>query len=101
MDRRSRQLHAQGERLIEWMTGLYEGRVEGTAVPAPTPSRRPEPLRRPGLVPYSGPESLQDPRFAAAQPEPLDVADLFGIAPGAMPYDEFKRRMADMKAEGG
>jgi hypothetical protein len=51
-------------------------------------------------VPYAGRESLKSKEFAVAQSESVDAAELFSVAPGAIPYDEFKRQMAEMEAEG-
>jgi hypothetical protein len=104
VDARSAAMHAQGERLIDWMTGAYErkGQVRPRPVPMPV-SASPgpaEPARRPGLVPYAGRESLKSKEFAVAQSESVDAAELFSVAPGAIPYDEFKRQMAEMEAEG-
>jgi hypothetical protein len=100
VDARSSNLHAQGERLIDWMTDAYERRAGGHPMPPPPQVRTVQPAQRASLVPYRGLESLQRREYAAAQAERGDAGDLFGIAPGAIAYDEFKRQMAEMEEEG-
>lgn len=99
VDAQSRELRVEGERLIHWMTGLYEGRQDRVPVSVQAPAAVLEPAWGGGLVPYYGPESLEG-LDLLQHSAPWRAADLFPIGPAAMPYEEFRRQLAQQIDEG-
>jgi hypothetical protein len=95
VDSHSAELHAEGETLLQWLDTLYERRNEPCKTSWPGPAH--VPMSRLGYraLDESGACHLGQ---GAADPFgrgwDLGVAP-FGPLPAPVPYDEFKRRMAD------
>jgi radical SAM superfamily enzyme YgiQ (UPF0313 family) len=89
VDSRSHELRSQGERLLEWMHGLYEGRSIGSQAVA-SPAATIDPLFLGGRAePYRG---LEDIMSQPGDGVRMDELSLFGLSGGPIPYSEFKRR---------
>jgi hypothetical protein len=109
VDRRSSVLFDDGERIIEWLTNLYERRdEEPPATPAPYPinmgtrAHASAELSGPhaSLMPYRGPQSLQEAGPEWGGTGRYALPDLFGVAPGAIPYETFRKALAQQEEEG-
>lgn len=89
VDSRSHELRGQGERLLEWMHGLYEGgSTEPQAVASPAAAI--DPLFLGGRAePYRGLEGIM---ISPGDGVRMDELGLFGLSAGPVPYSEFKRR---------
>jgi len=109
VDRRSSLLFDDGERLIQWLTNLYERRGEEPSAapqPYPIPLGLPRqagaglPARQTSPMPYRGPQSLDEAGPEWAGTGRYALPDLFGIAPGAVPYETFRKALAQQNEEG-
>jgi hypothetical protein len=106
VDRRSSLLFDDGERIIRWLTDLYERRGEEAAAPRAHPDGMPRPAdsglpsQQAGMMPYRGPQSLEEPEPAWAGTGRYALPDLFGIAPEAIPYETFSKELAQQQEEG-
>ena len=89
VDSRSHELRAQGERLLDCMHRLYEGRSTESQAVWPSAATT-GPLFTGGWAePYHGLEGVaSQPRDAVR----MDELGLFGLSGGPIPYSEFKRR---------
>jgi hypothetical protein len=89
VDSRSHELRAQGERLLDWMHRLYEGRGTGSQAVWRSAGTT-APLFTGGWAePYRGLEGVADQPGDAVR---MDELGLFGLSGGPIPYSEFKRR---------
>lgn len=90
VDEASADLHVDGERLLHWMEEAYAGRAQGRLAGAAIQAcDEALPFLNLGRIPYQGLDALR----AADQPWPSEP-DLFDLGPLPVPYDEFRRRMA-------
>ena len=98
---RSRELYEEGSRLLEWMDSLYE--QERQRAPADIRPRRgigfPDPAW--GVMPYHGLDNIpQDPAEGQDLPWLTGLGSL-GLESQAIPYGEFKKRLAAQSQERG
>ena len=96
VDARSAGLHAQGEQILQWLDAAYEGRAHDVNLAEPSPKAPDLPVIQNRLIPYRGLESL-DSNSAPAWTEEMD---LFNVLSGIVPYDVFKKRLAQNAPEG-
>lgn len=97
VDQRGRALHAEGERILNWLTESYEGGGKRAAI-GPSPVSVGMPFLSCRIAPYSGPDSLRELRFLA--PDEQQPPDLFAINPAPVPYHLFKSRLAEQQGRG-
>ena len=94
VDEGSTRLHSEGQSVLDWLTEAYEGRGrhDGISRVADVPL---EPLIPTcGLIPYRGLESLRalDPISTGGF---VEGTSWFGSTAAPVPYDEFKRQLAE------
>jgi len=99
VDERSRELHAQGERILRWLNDAYERCGQDAKVPRPMPSGVGLSFLGCNPMPYRGLDSMRELEFVTLGAGWADGADLFGIAPALIPYHTFKSRLAQQKEE--
>jgi hypothetical protein len=95
VDARSNELRADGEFLIKWMTDVYANKDNGSAIPLSSLQLSKMPFHDKNLVPYRGPQSLEQLQPEWRGTDAISVDELFGFAPGAMPYGEYKAKLAE------
>jgi radical SAM superfamily enzyme YgiQ (UPF0313 family) len=94
VDQRSRTLHAQGERILNWLTESYEHGGSGATI-RPSLASVGMPFLSCRIAPYSGLDGLRELQFVA--PDDEQPFDPFGINPTPVPYHLFKSRLADQQ----
>jgi len=99
VDKRSKELRAQGERIQRRLGDAYERRDQDAKVPRPTPIRIGWPFEGCKPVPYRGLDSVRELEFVTPEAGWEDVTDLFGIAPTPILYQVFKSRLEQQEEE--
>ncbi|OQZ04017.1 MAG: hypothetical protein B6D34_05305 [Candidatus Brocadia sp. UTAMX1] len=99
VDERSRDLHAQGERILRWLSNTYEHRDQDARVSGFVSNTGTLPFLNFKLMPYSGTESLENLEFVTTEAGRTEDADLLGVAAAPIPYTTFKNRLAQQKDE--
>lgn len=99
VDAKSNELKIRGEYLLNWLeetnagcgwqAGMPLSYQGGAALAAAPVNRSPEP------VPYQGLQSLEQVDFLGQERGWVDGGHAFGLSPTAIPYREFKRRLAE------
>ena len=99
VDERSKTLHIQGEKILNWLTDTYTRREKSTfGMQDRNPAIDSLPFLAPRPMPYTEIGQMEEMEFSADCPEDLQKSlDFFGIAPVAIPYSEFKHRLAGQK----
>ena len=95
VDGGSSSLHAEGQRILDWLTASYEKRGEPARMVYFAPSSEEQSLMPCRIVPYQGIESLQEMNSASLTVGPVAEPDLFGVLVEPIPYPEFRRRLAE------
>jgi len=94
VDGSSAALHAEGQRLLDWLTAAYEQRGQPAKM-ARLAQFSEEPAFLPcRIVPYQGIESLQA-NCAGWSSGTGDERDCFGVLAEPIPYLDFRRRLAE------
>ncbi len=101
VDKRSEELHAQGEAILSWLDRAYERRGHGAEVSRLRPVDVGLPFLGGRAIPYRGLESLKELEWAAPAAGGTDGTDLFGLVSASIPYDVFKSRLAEQQAQEG
>ncbi|OOP56219.1 MAG: hypothetical protein AYP45_10275 [Candidatus Brocadia carolinensis] len=99
VDERSRGLHAQGERILRWLTNTYERRGQDVRVPGFMTNTGALSFLSCKPMPYSSRDSLEKLEFVTPEADWIDEKDLLGVASAPIPYNVFKSRFAEQKAE--
>jgi hypothetical protein len=89
VDSRSHELRMQGERLLDWMHRLYEGRNTEPEAVWPSAATTDPLFLGGGVEPYRGLEGIVSQPGDSVR---MDELGLFGLSGGPIPYSEFKRR---------
>jgi radical SAM superfamily enzyme YgiQ (UPF0313 family) len=92
VDEASADLHGRGQQILDALTRAYEshGQSGSPQEIMQYPPRSPSGASRP--TPYSGSASLDGPECAGLVP---NEPGWFGVLPNPIPYQEFKKHMAD------
>ena len=98
VDAGSAALHAEGQRILDWLTDAYGGHGQGTRVPSAAQFPEDQPFLTCRPVPYQGLESLQALYSAGMPPGLAEEANWFGVLSTPIPYHEFKRRLTEHEA---
>jgi hypothetical protein len=98
VDAGSAALHAEGQRILDWLTDAYGGHGQGTRVPSAAQFPEEQPFLTCRPVPYQGLESLQALYSAGMPPGLAEEANWFGVLSTPIPYHEFKRRLTEHEA---
>jgi hypothetical protein len=94
VDRRSEDLHAEGEKLLGRLTQAYEGRGHADLTARAVQDAEGLSFLRCKPMPYTGPESLAALEFLPST-ENWEGTELFGMGLSAVPYHIFKKRLAE------
>lgn len=90
VDTRSRELRLQGERILEWISALYENRNAPEQPDGIAPPKADFRLFQTRPEPYFGLNELT----MQIPPTGINDLDLFGLSAQPVPYDVFKRQMS-------
>jgi len=100
VDEKSRELHDDGERILDWLNDTYEHQGQpGPEGKTLLPSTAGFPFLACKPVPYRGLQSLKELEFVSTGPEGAGGDDLLSPAPVPIPYDQFKSRLTSQKSE--
>jgi hypothetical protein len=100
VDRRSKDLHAEGERLLRRLDQAYERRGQTDAVERAVLDVGGLPFLDCKPMPYTGPESLAALEFLPTGGS-WEGSGAISMAQSAVPYHIFKKRLAEHLQEGG
>jgi anaerobic magnesium-protoporphyrin IX monomethyl ester cyclase len=95
VDAGSAALHAEGQRILDWLTAAYQGSGEQARVLDVAQPREEQSFLPCRMVPYRGLESLQELDTASLPTRPVDEPTWFGVLAVPIPYHEFRRRLAE------
>ncbi len=99
LDRKSKELHAQGEHILRGLNDAYERRGQDAKVLSPRPTAVGLQFLHCKTVPYCGLDSLKEVEFVTPEAKYVGMAELLGVAPTPIPYHTFKSRLAQQKEE--
>ena len=95
VDASSAALHAEGQRIINWLTDAYERRGQPARVPGASQSPDAQPLLTCSPIPYQGLESLQALDLAVLPSGFVGQPNWFGVMSAPISYHEFRRQLSE------
>ena len=95
VDGGSAELHAEGQRILDWLTAAYEQRGQPAKMAGVAQFSEEQSFLPCRVVPYQGIESLQAMNRAGFPNETGEQRDWFGVLAEPIPYQDFKRRLAE------